>query len=140
MTRKPGCIFCEIVAGDSPSFSVFEDEELMVFMDLFPVAEGHTLIITKPHYQNVFEAPPEQLAAVAARSHSLAHAIRQVFSPEGVAVVQLNGAAAGQTVFHYHLHLIPRSAGDPQRVHGRVQGDAIQLAANAKALRAALID
>ena len=133
------CIFCEIVAERSPCYRIFEDDRVLVFMDLFPVADGHTLLITKGHYANVFEAPPEELAAVAARSHSVAHAIREVFSPDGIAAVQLNGAAAGQTVFHYHLHLIPREHGDPQRaLHGRIAGRAERLEQNAQALRAVL--
>ena len=138
MGREQGCIFCEIVRGSAHCFPVDEDERLLCFMDLFPVSNGHTLIVTRDHYENVFETPAEVLAAIAARSRRIAHAIRKVFSPDGLAVVQLNGAAAGQTVFHYHLHLIPRRAGSPQRVHGRVKGEAAQLQANAEALREAL--
>ena len=138
MSHEQGCIFCQIVRGDAPCFRVDEDDRLLCFMDLFPVANGHTLIITKDHHENVFEAPEAALAAIAARSRRIAHAIREVFSPDGVAVVQLNGAAAGQTVFHYHVHLIPRMAGDPQAVHGRVMGNQATLEANARALREAL--
>ena len=138
MSHEQGCIFCEIVGGSAPCFRVDEDEQLLCFMDLFPVSNGHTLIITKDHYQNVFETPEAALAAIAARSGRIAKAIREVFSPDGIAVVQLNGAAAGQTVFHYHVHLIPRTAGDPQSVHGRVMGQQATLEANAQALREAL--
>jgi histidine triad (HIT) family protein len=138
MAHEAGCIFCEIVLSRAPCHRVFEDDEVLVFLDLFPVSEGHTLLITKQHYENIFETPPSELASVAAHSHRIAHAIRQVFAPDGVAVVQLNGAAAGQTVFHYHLHLIPRNQGDPQALHGRVLGDAEKLAHNAQALRQAL--
>jgi len=138
MSTRPDCIFCQIVAGSSPAHRIYEDDRVLVFLDLFPVADGHTLLITKAHYENIFEAPPEELAAVAARSHSVAHAIRSVFSPDGLAAVQLNGAAAGQTVFHYHLHLIPRTMGDPPTLHGRVQAPQERLAHNAAALREAL--
>ncbi len=138
MGREQGCIFCEIVRGSAHCFPVDEDERLLCFMDLFPVSNGHSLLITRDHYENVFETPEEVLAAIAARSRRIAHAIREVFSPDGIAVVQLNGAAAGQTVFHYHLHLIPRMAGDPQTLHGRVKGEAARLQANADALREAL--
>jgi histidine triad (HIT) family protein len=138
LAHQAGCIFCEIVLSRAPSYRVFEDEQVLVFMDLFPVSDGHTLLITKQHYENIFEAPPDELAAVAARSHSVAHAIRQVFAPDGVVAVQLNGAAAGQTVFHYHLHLIPRMQGDPQNLHGRVKGEAAALERNALALQRAL--
>jgi len=137
-STKEDCIFCQIVAGASSAHRVFEDDRVLVFMDLFPVSDGHTLLITKPHYENIFEAPPDELAAVASRSHPVAHAIRSVFSPDGLAAVQLNGAAAGQTVFHYHLHLIPRTAGDPPTLHGRVQASPERLARNAAALRDAL--
>lgn len=138
MAHEAGCIFCEIVLSRAPCHRVFEDDLVLVFMDLFPVSEGHTLLITRQHHENIFGTPPHELAAVAARSRDVARAIREVFAPDGVAAVQLNGAAAGQTVFHYHLHLIPRNQGDPQTLHGRVKGDAAKLEQNARALRRAL--
>lgn len=135
---QDGCIFCQIVAGAAPAHVVYEDARILAFLDLFPVAEGHTLIIPKAHAENVFEARSEDLAGVMAASKPLAHAIRAAFTPDGLGVYQLNGAAAGQTVFHYHMHLIPRREGAGLALHSRVQGEADALEAVAVRIREAL--
>ena len=136
---EPGaCIFCQIVAGASPAHRVWEDDRTLVFMDIFPVAAGHTLIIPKAHCTNLLHAAPADLAAVGAVSRDVARAIRRVFAPDGIGVFQLNGAAAGQTVFHYHTHLIPRMVGDRLEIHSRTPGDPGQLAAHARDLAAAM--
>ncbi len=122
MPPSNDCIFCSIVAGDAPAHRVYEDERVLIFMDLFPAHAGHTLIIPKRHGENLFEVAPEDLDAVIRQSKALAEALRAVFQPDGIAVVQLNGAAAGQTVFHYHMHLIPRMEGEPFGVHGKKRG------------------
>lgn len=132
------CIFCRIARGEAPCAEVYRDDQVMVFMDLFPVAPGHTLVVTLDHHENLFEVPPEALAAAARTSRRVARAIRAELAPEGLGVFQLNGAAAGQTVFHYHTHLIPRRRGDELRLHGRGQADAAELARMAERLRAAL--
>lgn len=132
------CIFCKIVRGEAPAHVVFEDERTLAFMDIFPVAEGHLLVIPKAHCENLYEATEEDLRAVIARSRALAHAIRAALAPDGLGVFQLNGAAAGQTVFHYHMHLIPRNQGETLAIHGRKPGDPEQLAKIAARLRAAL--
>jgi histidine triad (HIT) family protein len=121
------CIFCEIEASRAPAHRVCEDERTLVFMDKFPVADGHTLIIPRRHATNIFETEEEDLRAVVSQSLRVAHAIREVLAPDGLSVFQLNGAAAGQTVFHYHMHLIPRMQGDSLRIHGRRPGDANRL-------------
>ncbi len=123
MTDHSGCIFCMIVGRNAPSFQVCEDELTMTFMDIFPVAPGHSLVIPKEHYENIFQIPAETLAAVALASRRLALAIRSELQPDGLGLFQLNGAAAGQTVFHYHQHLIPRSSGETLKLHTRVRGD-----------------
>jgi histidine triad (HIT) family protein len=122
------CIFCKIVAGQAPAHVVCEDERTLVFMDLFPVADGHVLLVPKAHCTNLLDAAPDDLAAVGARARGVARAIRDVLAPDGIGAFQLNGAAAGQTVFHYHLHLIPRRAGDALQLHGRTQGEPERLA------------
>lgn len=133
------CIFCKIVRQEAPAHLVHEDERCLVFMDIFPVADGHTLIIPKAHCDDVFGADPEDLREVVGLSQQVAHALREVVAPEGIAVIQLNGAAAGQTVFHYHMHLIPRNTGDPiGTLHGRKPGDPARLAELAGKLRDAL--
>lgn len=133
-----GCIFCQIVSGEAPCFEVYRDDHVVVFMDLFPVAVGHTLVVTREHFENLFEATPEALAGVTTASRRVAQAIRAELAPAGLGVYQLNGAAAGQTVFHYHMHLIPRGEGDSLRLHGRSRGDATQLSDLAQRLHRAL--
>ncbi len=131
------CIFCKIVRRQAPAHVVWEDERTLAFMDAFPVADGHTLVIPKAHCSNLLDAEEADLRAVIARSHPLARAIRDVLSPDGIGVFQLNGAAAGQTVFHYHMHLIPRSKGDALQLHSRTPGDPARMAELARQLASA---
>jgi len=133
---KDRCIFCAIVAGEAPAFRVAEDELAIAFMDLFPVSDGHTLVIPKGHAQDVFEMEDGAMRAVAALARRVARAIRAEIAPDGLAVYQANGEAAGQTVWHYHQHLIPRRKGDPLAFHGRARADAARLRAAAAKLAA----
>ena len=140
MKHLDGCIFCKIVRGEAPAHKVYEDERVLVFMDLFPVTDGHTLIVTKEHFENLFEASEESLQAVAAASRRIARAIQAALEPEGLMVFQLNGRAAGQAVFHYHMHLMPRNEGEPLALHTRVQGDPERLCEVSERLAAALAE
>lgn len=106
------CVFCKIVAGQIPSTRVFEDEHALAFMDLGQVNPGHVLVAVKKHADSLYALDDTQAAAVARASARVARAIREAFRPEGLSVYQANGKAAGQTVFHYHVHLLPRHAGD----------------------------
>jgi histidine triad (HIT) family protein len=106
------CIFCKLVAGQIPSTRVYEDEHTLAFMDLGHVNPGHTLVAVKKHAANLFELDEAQAEAVARACRKVGQAIRAAFEPEGMSVYQANGKAAGQTVFHYHVHLLPRHAGD----------------------------
>ncbi len=135
MSDEP-CIFCEIIAGRAPAARIYEDDEVLVFLDLFPAASGHTLVIPKTHYENVFEADEESLTAVTRVARRGAHALRRAIRPDGMTVVQLNGAAAGQTVFHYHVHLIPRHHGDSLKIHGRQPAERAELETQAAAVAA----
>lgn len=132
------CIFCRIVRGEAPCHKVWEDEHVLVFMDIFPVTDGHALVVTREHFENIFEASIESLRAVALASKRVAGAIRDTLSPDGLGVFQLNGAAAGQTVFHYHQHLMPRAEGTPMALSTRVPGVPERLAEVARALAEAL--
>jgi histidine triad (HIT) family protein len=132
------CIFCRIVRGEAPCHRVDEDALTLAFMDAFPVTDGHTLVITKAHHPDIFATSESDLAAVAATSHRVAAAIRTALAPDGLMVFQLNGAAAMQTVFHYHMHLMPRRAGEPLALHSRVPGDPARLAEVARLIAAAL--
>lgn len=106
------CVFCKIVAGQIPSTRVFEDEHTLAFMDIGQVNPGHVLVAVKKHAANLYALDETQAAAVARTSVRVARAIEAAFKPEGMSVYQANGKAAGQTVFHYHVHLLPRHAGD----------------------------
>ena len=109
------CVFCDIIRGDANCYRVHEDADLIVFMDIFPVSPGHTLIVPRQHATDLFEMSESSAEAVARTARKLAHTVRSTLDPDGLMVVQLNGAAAGQTVFHYHMHLIPRAHGAPMR-------------------------
>ena len=126
------CIFCRIVDGSAPCHRVYEDDATLAMLDIFPVTAGHVLIITKLHFADIFAATNSALTAVAATAHRVAAAMRAALNPDGLMVFQLNGAAAMQTVFHYHMHLLPRAAGEPLALHSRVPGDPAQLAALAE--------
>jgi len=132
------CIFCKIVKGELPSFRVCEDEHTLVFLDLFPVTPGHTLVIPKQHASDLFEMDADTLAAVAATSLRVAHAIDEALAPDGLGVFQLNRAAAGQTVFHYHMHLMPRNVGESFSLRSRIRGDDDALRSTAERIAAAL--
>ncbi len=135
---EDSCIFCRIVRGEMPADRVYEDESTLVFMDIFPVTAGHTLVITKEHFADLFAATPESLRAVAATAKKVAEAIRRSLAPDGLMVFQLNGVAAGQSVFHFHMHLLPRANGEPLALHSRVAGDPARLRQLAAMITAAL--
>ncbi len=105
------CIFCGIVRGEIPCVKVYEDARVLAFEDINPIAEGHTLIIPKTHAENLFEMDEADLSAVIHASQKVAGAIQKALSPEGIAVLQLNGRGANQVVMHYHMHLVPRMPG-----------------------------
>ena len=136
MRVKDGCIFCAIVAGKASAFRVAEDESALAFLDIFPVSDGHTLVIPKDHAENVFEMQDAPMRAVAALARRVAGAIRAEIAPDGLAVYQANGEAAGQTVWHYHQHLIPRRRGDAMSFHGRCKAEDAGLRAIAARLAA----
>lgn len=106
------CVFCKIVAGQIPSIRVHEDENVLAFMDIGQVNPGHVLVAVKRHAENLYALDETQAAAVARASLRIARAIRDAFAPPGLSVYQANGKPAGQTVFHYHVHLVPRHEAD----------------------------
>jgi len=106
------CVFCRIIAGQIPSTRVYEDEHTLAFMDIGQVNPGHVLVAVKKHAESLYALEEAQAAAVARTSVRVARAIRDVFAPPGLSVYQANGKPAGQTVFHYHVHLLPRHEGD----------------------------
>lgn len=102
------CIFCKIVNGEIPSAKVFENEHVFAFLDLSQVTKGHTLVIPKVHKENIFELTPEIASKVFEVVPQIANSIKKQFHPEGLNLLNNNGALAGQSVFHYHMHIIPR--------------------------------
>jgi histidine triad (HIT) family protein len=128
------CIFCAIVAGKASCHLVREEALVIAFMDIAPVGDGHLLIVPKAHSENLLDTDPAALAAVMSLSRRLAHALKRALGPDGIGVHQLNGSAAGQTVFHYHMHLIPRNHGAGLQIHTRVPGDPQRMAEIAKRL------
>lgn len=105
-------IFSRIIDGEIPAAKVYEDDQTLAFLDINPASRGHTLVICKPELPGLLDLPPELLAAVANATQRVTRAIAASLNPDGFNIVQNNGAAAGQVVFHYHVHIIPRWEGD----------------------------
>lgn len=110
-------IFTRIVAGEIPAAKVFEDDETFAFLDINPASRGHTLVISKEERVGLLDLTPEQAAAVARTTQRVARAIVAALQPDGFNIVQNNGPVAGQTVMHYHVHIIPRWADDRVLTH-----------------------
>jgi histidine triad (HIT) family protein len=136
------CIFCRIVAGKSPCEALFADETSLAFMDINPANDGHCLVIPKAHFATLFEIPPAIFGGVAAATARVARAVAAELAPGGLNLVQANGPLAGQSVFHLHIHVLPRRDGDDLRlnwVRQRTDGaDPGRIAAIAERLRARL--
>ena len=131
-------IFAKILRGEVPAQKFFEDEQTVAILDAMPQSEGHALVIPKCAAQNIFELDPAYASAVIRTGQQIARTVRDVFQADGITLMQFNGTEAGQTVFHFHLHVIPRYAGRPLRSHGRGFADPKVLAEQAARLRAAL--
>jgi histidine triad (HIT) family protein len=112
MTQAPDCIFCKIAAGRIPACKVLEDDAAVAFIDIGPLAEGHTLLIPRNHYRTLDEMPPDEAAAMLRHLPSLVRAVQAATGAGGLNVLQNNGKLAHQEVPHVHFHLIPRSEGD----------------------------
>lgn len=106
--KDDDCIFCKIANGEIPSTTLYEDEDFRVILDLGPATRGHALLLPKQHYKDLFELDDEVAAKVLVRTKRIAGRIRTALKADGMNLVQNNGEAAGQTVFHFHMHLIPR--------------------------------
>jgi len=106
------CIFCKIIAGDIPSKKIYEDEGYFAFLDIFPAGRGHTLVIPKAHYADIHSIPAEVYGGIAATAKKVADLLQQKLGSEGTTIFQMNREAGWQTVFHAHMHVIPRWNGD----------------------------
>jgi histidine triad (HIT) family protein len=114
--RDADCLFCKIIAGEIPATIIAEDERTVAFMDINPATRGHALVIPRAHARDVHEIDTEDLAAVAAAAQAVAARVIERLGAAGVNLLNSSGAAAWQTVFHFHMHVIPRYEGDPLRL------------------------
>jgi len=134
----PSNIFSKIIRGEIPSHKVYEDADVLVMMDIFPQSKGHVLIIPKAASRNLLDADPAVLARTIPQVQRVAKAAQKALNPDGIRVVQFNEAPAGQSVFHLHFHVIPVYEGVEIGRHGQGKADDAELAAQAKAIAAAL--
>lgn len=138
MAYDPQNIFAKILRGEAPAYKVYEDAHTFAFLDIMPQARGHTLVIPKAEGENLFDTPPEALAETIKATRKIAAAVKEVTEAPGVMIAQLNGPAAGQTVFHLHFHIIPRWEGVDMKLHARDMAPADELEPLQKAIAAAL--
>ena len=131
-------VFAKILRGELPAHRVYEDDETLAFMDIMPRADGHALVIPKAKGRNLLDLDPDAVAAVARTAQKIARAAMAAFEADGVVVQQFNEAPAGQEVFHYHVHVVPRREGVKLRPHDGTMADGDVLKAHAEKLRAAL--
>lgn len=114
--KKDDCIFCKLANGDIPTNVVYEDDDFTVIMDASPATKGHSLILPKEHFSNIYELDDELAGKVFVLAKKLATEMTDKLQCDGFNIVQNNGETAGQTVFHFHMHLIPRYKGDNQKI------------------------
>ena len=105
---ETGCVFCAIVKGDAPAEIVYEDEATLAFMDIHPAAQGHTLVIPKEHFRDIYDIEEEALLATARTTMEVARAVKAAFEPHGLNILQANEPGGFQSVFHFHFHIVPR--------------------------------
>lgn len=132
----PDCLFCKIVSGELPSQRVDEDEHTVAFMDINPGTRGHALVVPRRHAKNLLEISPDDLAVTVQAAQRLARRAVDAFGADGVNLINSCGERAWQTVFHFHIHVLPRYEGDPVRLPWTPSpGDPDEIAANAELLR-----
>jgi histidine triad (HIT) family protein len=135
------CVFCKIRDGKLPAMKVYEDERTLAIMDINPLTPGHCLVIAKAHAATIFEATVEDLQAAIAAAQKVAKALQAALKPDGLNMLQANGVAAFQSVFHFHLHLIPRTEKDGKGFDWTpVQGDRAQIISVGERVRDLVVD
>ena len=137
-TYDPGNIFAKILRGEVPSHRVYDDGEVIAFMDVMPQGNGHTLVLPKAPSRNLLDADPTTLGPLLRATQKVAKAVKRAFDADGVTVIQFNEPASGQTVYHLHVHVIPRFEGVALRPHTGAMEKPEVLAANAENIRKAL--
>lgn len=138
MAYDPNNIFAKILKGDLPCHKIYEDKDTLAFLDIMPRSEGHALVVTKSEASDLFDVSPAALNAVMATVQKLGPAIRDAVGADGVLVQQFNGAVAGQTVFHLHVHIVPVKAAVPLKPHTGKLADPAALSATAEKIRTKL--
>jgi histidine triad (HIT) family protein len=131
-------VFAKILRGEIPAHKVLEDDDAIVFMDVMPQGPGHTLVVPKAASRNLLDADPAVLAKLLPTVQRVARAVKDAFAADGVSIFQYNEPAGGQSVFHLHIHVVPRFEGVPLKPHSGKMEDNAVLAANAEKLRKAL--
>jgi len=131
-------IFARILRGEMPAFAVYETEHCLAFLDVMPQSDGHTLVLPKQPAGNLFELSDESAAHLITAAKKVAGAVRDAFSPDGIRLMQLNGAAAGQTVFHVHVHIVPCYTNASPHAHAQHMAESAVLEEHAARIRAAL--
>ena len=131
-------VFARILRGEIPSVKIYEDAKTLAFMDVMPQTDGHELVIPKEAAENIFDLSAEGAGALIATTQNVAKAVKKALGVPGIMLVQLNGAAAGQSVFHVHFHIIPREGGVDMHLHARDMVDAKILEPIAAKIRSAL--
>lgn len=131
------CVFCKIIRGEIPSIKLHEDAEILAFMDINPIAPGHALVVPKHHSKDIVDTPDEWVAAAFKGAGRIARAIEKTLDPDGLNIVQANGPGAKQSVFHLHVHVVPRAINDGLTMNWElVPGDKDEIATMAKRIRA----
>jgi histidine triad (HIT) family protein len=138
MAYDPSNIFAKILRGEIPCVKVYENDKTLAFMDVMPEAEGHVLVVPKEAAENILDLSPEGMAAMMATTQRIAKAVDKALSPDGILLKQYNRAAAGQSVFHIHFHIVPRWEDVPMAPHGKVMVQAAVLEPIAAKIRSAL--
>lgn len=133
-------IFAKILRGEAPAFKVYEDNFSLAFMDVMPQVAGHTLVIPKDPTEDIFDADPVILGHTMATVQKVGVAVKRAFDVPGIMLAQLNGKAAGQTVFHLHFHILPRAGGVDLKMHAGAMADFAELEVHAQRIKAALDD
>ncbi|MDR1638118.1 MAG: HIT domain-containing protein [Clostridiales bacterium] len=116
---KEDCIFCKIISGDIPSYKIYENDDVLVILDRFPTNQGECLVLTKEHYDTLFDLSPSAVAKAFAAASGVAAKIKQTLPIDGLNILQNNGEPAGQQIPHFHIHVIPRYDSDNLVIHGK---------------------
>ena len=140
MAYNENNIFAQILRGEADAFHVYENDNCLAFLDVMPQSDGHTLVLPKAPAENLFDLEPSIAGALFQSTQMVGRAVRAAFKPDGIVVAQFNGSAAGQSVFHIHMHIIPRYANTDLRRHARRMADTAILEDHAERIRAALAD